>query len=372
VFIVKFSSNTPVETPHGKRVFMDSIPYLMLSEYVGFKKIFNVIDTDADFQFCTSLDEISKDKVAIIVDLSLGDALMISPLIRQLIKDNPTKKFMVVTGENSSYVLNACRLPIEVRATPILLDALEDWECVYLQIPQEGADNYKEYFEMKDDGDNDLVCYPNPNTQEYWKDWLNGNRIHVIEGRRFECNFYTPTKPLVIWQLAASSVCKTYPPVKMLEISDRVTEEANCLMVGSLDQAYYYLAEATQLGVDLTYKFNLNEHKTAVIGGLTEQVSDLIALLSNADVIVAFDSFLLHLGRALGIPVVAVVPNKNLIKNFYGENVTIVGGKELDCQPCNREVCLYPDEYGFGMCSSYIDPEEVYNAVIKSLKGKIC
>lgn len=71
-------------------------------------------------------------------------------------------------------------------------------------------------------------------------------------------------------------------------------------------------------------------------------LDDLIALLSGADLLVCGDTGVLHLGRALGVPLVAVLGPENEMRwgpHPGGRGPAISLRREVPCAPCKRWEC---------------------------------
>ena len=84
-----------------------------------------------------------------------------------------------------------------------------------------------------------------------------------------------------------------------------------------------------------------------------------VALLSQADQVVANDSGLMHVAAALGRPVVAIYgsTSESLTPPLSENSVTV--SVEIDCRPCQKREC----PYGHYRCLEELKPESVINAL---------
>lgn len=102
-----------------------------------------------------------------------------------------------------------------------------------------------------------------------------------------------------------------------------------------------------------------------MISGITLQ--QLIAVISNLDILICNNSGPLHIAAALGIPTVSTM-GPTLPKRWWpmGENHIVVR-KALTCSPCNLGRC------GRHECMQLITPEDILEAVetqLKNAKGR--
>lgn len=107
---------------------------------------------------------------------------------------------------------------------------------------------------------------------------------------------------------------------------------------------------------DVANVFNVQHMKN--FAGETS-LAQAVALLSQADQVVANDSGLMHVAAALGRPVVAIYGSTS-------ENVTPPLGEksmavsvEMDCRPCHQREC----PYGHYRCLKELKPERVIDAL---------
>jgi heptosyltransferase-2 len=114
-------------------------------------------------------------------------------------------------------------------------------------------------------------------------------------------------------------------------------------------------------GLSLNIKDNENN-----VYDLTGKTSlfDLIKILSECDLLLCNDSGIMHLGYALGAPLVAIFgstsPKLTGPPRFAGKVIKA----EISCSPCFKKRC--PDI----KCMKLIDVEEVWNALLELLPTK--
>jgi len=88
-------------------------------------------------------------------------------------------------------------------------------------------------------------------------------------------------------------------------------------------------------------------------------LSQAVALLSQADRVVANDSGLMHVAAALGRPVVAIYGStaESFTPPLSEKSVTV--SVEIDCRPCQKREC----PHGHYRCLEELKPERVINAL---------
>jgi heptosyltransferase-2 len=92
------------------------------------------------------------------------------------------------------------------------------------------------------------------------------------------------------------------------------------------------------------------------------QVMGIIGIL---DLLVTNDSGLMHVGAALGIPLVAVFGSTNPVTTGPWSGKSVVVRHELSCSPCLKRTC--PSDFG---CMKGIVVDEVLDACVVQLEGK--
>jgi lipopolysaccharide heptosyltransferase II len=121
-------------------------------------------------------------------------------------------------------------------------------------------------------------------------------------------------------------------------------------------------------GSEKDYQFaeeiNVLLEQTAVnLCGKTE-LAQAIDLMSLSQVVISNDSGLMHMGAALGVPVVGIYGSSD--PNFtppLGKNTAMIS-LNLDCSPCFKRVC----PLGHTNCLENLMPEQVLSSVQQLLK----
>lgn len=93
---------------------------------------------------------------------------------------------------------------------------------------------------------------------------------------------------------------------------------------------------------------------------------ELAALISECDVLVTNDSGPMHIGYAVGAPLVAIFGSTSPQLTGPLDKGSIIIRRELDCAPCFARECRKKDL----KCMDQITSEEVFDAVIKLVKPK--
>jgi heptosyltransferase-2 len=102
-----------------------------------------------------------------------------------------------------------------------------------------------------------------------------------------------------------------------------------------------------------------------VLAGKTG-LRDLAAVISESDVIVTNDSGPMHVGYAVGTPVVAIFGSTSPEATGPAGEGNIVIKKTLDCSPCFEREC----ERGDLKCMDLITPADVFDAVQRLVKTR--
>jgi ADP-heptose:LPS heptosyltransferase len=327
-------------------------------------------------------EAIEASHVVIGVEAMIGDALFMTPIFRQLRKDYPDKTIDVVIHaahypvlKNNPSISNLWSFPVKLsKLKDVHFIAAQHGLDVFFDPDMDATDTAAMFFGIKIE-DHTLDCTPDRGIKKEYHNWLNGTKP-IGRNRRF---FKPPVwdnydLPIVMFQLASSSLLRTFPPMRLLEISEVIIRsgKANCMIVGMPDQLVMFLADIqeTRDGNIANFEF-LKDYKTIFASSMIAGVADLMGLVSNADVIVGSDSGLIHLGSAFHIPTVTLytsVPPKARLQ--FHPCVTILEGSRPSCYPCwadYKSPCLNPDDYGFGTCCEGITNQQVIDAILESL-----
>ncbi|OPL15693.1 MAG: hypothetical protein AVO38_09960 [delta proteobacterium ML8_D] len=94
-------------------------------------------------------------------------------------------------------------------------------------------------------------------------------------------------------------------------------------------------------------------------------LAEAIGLISNLDLLVTNDSGLMHVGAALGVPLVAIFGSTNPVTTGPWSDNNIIIRHELPCSPCLKRSC--PTDFS---CMLSIEVEEVLQACLQQLNRK--
>jgi heptosyltransferase-2 len=94
-------------------------------------------------------------------------------------------------------------------------------------------------------------------------------------------------------------------------------------------------------------------------------LAEAMGLISKLDLLVTNDSGLMHIGAALGIPLVAIFGSTNPVTTGPWSNNNIIIRHELPCSPCLKRHC--PKNFS---CLLGIEVEEVLHACLQQLNMK--
>jgi heptosyltransferase-2 len=157
---------------------------------------------------------------------------------------------------------------------------------------------------------------------------------------------------------AAYGQAKQWPPVRVAELAARIVRDRDmtCVMVGAGHDR-----DAAR-AVDAWLSANAPDVRPRVVD-LTSRttLTELIAVLARADVVVANDSGAMHLAAALGRPVVATFgPTDERASRPLGPNDVLTAS--AFCRPCHLRDC--PIDH---RCMKRISADVVFAAVSRQL-----
>ena len=161
---------------------------------------------------------------------------------------------------------------------------------------------------------------------------------------------------------AAYGSSKRWPPGRFAEVAKRVVDELGGSVVifggPSETEIAGEILKAIRAG-------NGEAERVRMMAGRTG-LRELIALLSEVDVLVTNDSGPMHIGYAVGTPVVAVFGSTSpeLTGPVGFDDVVI--SKNVDCAPCFERTCLK----GNMKCMDLVTSEEVFDAVKRTVRSQ--
>lgn len=157
---------------------------------------------------------------------------------------------------------------------------------------------------------------------------------------------------------------KRWHPWKFAEVAKKVIEDIQGSVVVLGGPAETAIADEICEAVSGSLPHALYSERVLCVAGKTN-LRQLAALISECDLLVTNDSGPMHMGYAVGTPVVAVFGSTS------ADHTGPVGGgyrivkKNIDCAPCFERTCRRGDL----KCMDLIAPDEVFEAV-KSLTGR--
>lgn len=153
---------------------------------------------------------------------------------------------------------------------------------------------------------------------------------------------------------AAFGTAKCWPPHRFKELTEKLIKDTSKKVVFFGDQSGESLIKeiCTNLPdsvINLSGKTNLRE---------------LIALIDQCNIFLSNDSGPMHIAAALKVPLVALFGSTNDIKTGPYEHGTVIH-KHVACSPCYKRVC--PIDF---KCMTRIQVEEVYQLILEKLFKK--
>ena len=147
---------------------------------------------------------------------------------------------------------------------------------------------------------------------------------------------------------------KCWLPEKFREVTERCLLDKNVYIVYFGDLATASLVK--EICADLP-------ERVINLSGETS-LRELMALISNCDVILTNDSGPMHIADAIGIPIVALFGSTSEVVTGPYRSGTIIH-KHVECSPCYQRTC--PIDF---RCMKRIEADEVFEAINKALSVK--
>lgn len=159
---------------------------------------------------------------------------------------------------------------------------------------------------------------------------------------------------VVVIAPGARSHLKRWPAERFAAVADRLIaeEKVRIVLVGDSEERFITEAVRKKMG-----------HPALDLSGRTT-IRELAALLAQADLVITNDSACLHAAEAMERPTVAIFGPTDERK--YGPQLpgSAVVRRHLICAPCEQALCPYRHE-----CMNELEVEEVYEAVVRVLRG---
>lgn len=165
-------------------------------------------------------------------------------------------------------------------------------------------------------------------------------------------------KPIIGIHPGASRKNRQWEVEKWARLIDR--------MVGSLSATVIILHGPSSEEAALAR--NIRDHVVSTdrcvpFGG---NISELVSMVKQVDLVVALDSFASHVAAAIGTPFVALFgPQNQYLTRPYHYNGSLVLIEDMACRPCGAE-CLFGDD---NRCMKGISVESVWHHVIRRFEG---
>ncbi len=158
--------------------------------------------------------------------------------------------------------------------------------------------------------------------------------------------------PLIVLHPGTSAfgALKRWAPAQFGALGDRLTQEHDARLLITAGPAEAELAQQVQANL-----------ATRALRPPPGTLPDLAALLAAADLVIAADSFPLHLANALGTPVVGLYGPKspNVTGPYWDRSEVVTAG--VDCSPCTLRRC------SDRICMERLDVESVQGAAARLL-----
>ncbi len=154
---------------------------------------------------------------------------------------------------------------------------------------------------------------------------------------------------------------KRWRPERFAEVSEKVIDEMNGSIVIFGGPSETVIAEEI---ISASANFFSEENSFLNLAGKTS-LRELSALISECDALVTNDSGPMHIGYAVGTPVIAVFGSTSPLHTGPAGAGNIVLKKELHCAPCFERECRKNDL----ACMDLVTSEEVF-ASVKKMAGR--
>jgi heptosyltransferase-2 len=171
-------------------------------------------------------------------------------------------------------------------------------------------------------------------------------------------------KPLIALNPgAAYGSSKRWPPERFAEVANKIITELNgsVLLLGGPKEAG--IADDILKHVDPSL---VTPASLMNLAGRTS-LRELMAIIAESDVLVTNDSGPMHIGYAVGTPLVAIFGSTSPEHTGPVNRTDIVIRKSIACSPCFERECKKNNL----ACMDFITSEEVYSAVKKLVVTKI-
>lgn len=298
--------------------------------------------------------EVRAEKIAIIREGGIGDLIMLASAIRAMKTERPPLKITLATSWRGFETLEGFPYLDEI----VLKDKYDPTKyhlIIDLTMQVEPT-------EMR--GDLKLKDYAFKNRVDIFH-----RLLHVEDAERRPSVMVDETqrnkwqkrlaafKPVAVIHATCTARARTIPPDTVAALAWRLSSEFTVLLVGSTEP---WQTDSWP---------NLKELRGNGIINLIDQtsVSELIAIISVSDLVIAPDSSALHIAGALGIKTVGIFGNIIPMTRckYYKSVKTIFPEGALDCIPCHDLWHCDLKETVGAPCMRIFSAGEIYNAAME-------
>lgn len=299
----------------------------------------------------------------------LGDAVMATPAIENIINHYPTAEISLI---GSSASIELFRFHPKIFKTYIsekkinsflkIIKSLKEFDIFFSFRESLRARITKFLIPAKIKYQFNFNKYINKHQVEKYNDFINYSLdINLFPG---ELKLYLSpnnknknkkNKLLGINPGASYGSAKRWHPRKFSEVAVELSDEFDIIIFGGKDERNF----ALDIEKNLTNKAISNYQNLA---GKTE-LHELISLISELDLFITGDSGPMHIAAALKIPTISIFgPTNDKETSQWMNKKSVIIKKNLNCQPCMKRTCPLKHQN----CMKKIKTSEVVN-VVKSL-----
>jgi len=153
---------------------------------------------------------------------------------------------------------------------------------------------------------------------------------------------------------------KRWSPEKFAEVAKTFVEDYEILIFGADSE--------TDFASSIENK--LNDYGSKNITNLSGKtsLSELISIISKLDIFITGDSGPMHIAGAFNIPTVAIFgPTSEIETCQWNTSLGKILTTEIDCRPCKKRVC----KFGHNNCMDLIQPDDVTEIAKKLLNYEV-
>jgi len=303
-------------------------------------------------------------KILIELPTWLGDSVMITPAIENLVKAFTDPKIILIGSFMAievlknhpkvvkTYVLdknyiNLVKFIINLEAFDVFLSFRSSFRSTFLKLCVSAVNKYQ--FDKKK--------YNEGHQVEKYNNFVNASLgINTLASKlvlHIKKNSSTNQKKLLGINPGASyGSAKRWYPEKFANVAISLANEYDIIIFGGFIEKEF----AKEIE---TYLIKKNVNNFLNLAGKTS-INELINKISNLDLFITGDSGPMHLAAAFQIPTVSIFgPTKHKETSQWMNQRSIVLTKNLDCQPCMKRVCPLKHHN----CMKKIESTDVLNSV---------